>query len=420
MIPVIGAGVSGLAFARAYGDATVFERSAAIGGKAISYHADSPAGRFHFDLGGHWFHHKSDPDVLSLFDGLALNQHVRHAYVYLHGCYLDFPLQKNYHQLTHVAPELVSIIDGELQRLIPCHPTANYDQMLRQSYGETLYALFFSPYNRKMFGIDELHTLQVDSLDVVRNVRLDQSTSGYNGDFVYPSGTVGASAIPHHLAQGVPVRFGTELTSINLADRTLTLTLSDGSAHTRSWADGLVASIPLRELVNRIVDVPPAIGQLASSLKASSGCVINLGVSRLPIHGNKSWVYVADPDVSFYRFGFYSNVEPALAPPGYVSMYVEVAPKLLHLPDSAIQHRVLTDLRAMGILTEDPVLMHLHRLRENYCLTSTHTLSILTFLRSQGIFSIGRYGAWRWSSQHEDILDARALGLRLKHKRQVV
>ena len=131
-------------------------------------------------------------------------------------------------------------------------------------------------------------------------------------------------------------------------------------------------------------------------------------------------MYVADPALSFYRFGFYSNIEPALAPVGYVSMYVEVAPTLLHQTDSEIQHRVLTDLRTMGLLNEEPALVHLHRLRENYCLTSTHTLSILSFLRSQRIFSIGRYGAWRWSSQHEDILDARTLALQLKGESQVV
>ncbi|MBC8155092.1 MAG: hypothetical protein H7Z72_19555, partial [Bacteroidetes bacterium] len=122
----------------------------------------------------------------------------------------------------------------------------------------------------------------------------------------------------------------------------------------------------------------------------------------------------------FYRFGFYSNVEPALAPAGYVSMYVEVAPKLLHQSDLEIQNRVLADLRTIGVLNEKPALIHLHRLRENYCLTNTHTLSILNFLRSQRIFSIGRYGAWRWSSQHEDILDANELALQLTRKSQAV
>lgn len=420
MIPVIGAGVSGLAFAKTYGETTVFECSSGLGGRASSYYTDALAGRFHFDLGGHWFHFKSNPDVLSLLDGLAITQHTRYAHVYLQGNYVDFPLQKNYHQLNHLYPELVSTITGELAKLVPYQPSGNYDQMLRQSYGETLYTLFFSPYNRKMFGIDELNQLRVANLDVVRNVRLDQSSGGYNGDFVYPSGTAGAKAIPQHLAQGVDIRFRTELKSIHLGNKTIQLTQADGCEHCLSWADGLVTSIPLRTLINLISDVPPAITELAKSLRASPGCIINIGVKRLPIHGHKSWIYVADPDLSFYRFGFYSNVEPRLAPPGYVSMYAEVAPRQQYRSDADIQCQVLADLRKIGILNEEPVVIHLHRLAENYCLTNEHTISMLDFLRRQGIYSIGRYGAWRWSSQHEDIMDARELALQLKHKSQIV
>ena len=67
-----------------------------------------------------------------------------------------------------------------------------------------------------MFGIENLSSLQYGNYEKIRNVRLNQNQEGYNGDFIYPSGTQGAKAIPEKLSEGVNIEYNTELISLNL------------------------------------------------------------------------------------------------------------------------------------------------------------------------------------------------------------
>ncbi|EJR92971.1 hypothetical protein [Bacillus mycoides] len=123
--------------------------------------------------------------------------------------------QQNYKLLQTTEASLIDKINVELSNLLKETPK-NYAEMLRFSYGDSLYNLFFKPYNEKMFGIENLSSLQYGNFEKIRNVRLNQNQQGYNGDFIYPSGTQGAKAIPEKLSEGVNIEYNTELISLNL------------------------------------------------------------------------------------------------------------------------------------------------------------------------------------------------------------
>ena len=95
--------------------------------------------------------------------------------------------------------------------------------------------------------------------------------------------------------------------------------------------------MPLTSLVSIISDIDPEILELARELKSSRGMIINLGVKRNKLHGNKSWIYIPSLEYSFYRIGFYSNIQPLLAPEGYVSMYVECSPLFFQNKKEALE-----------------------------------------------------------------------------------
>ena len=139
--------------------------------------------------------------------------------------------------------------------------------------------------------------------------------------------------------------------------------------------------------------------------------VINIGLKQTPLHYNKTWIYFPDRNIHFYRVGFYSNVQPLLAPSGYSSMYVECSPLFFNNKKEALEliSVVINELIQLGFIekNEDIVTKRAIYLDNNYCLPDIETTNIIrTYLEEYGIHSIGRYGTWHWSSQHEDMQQA--------------
>ncbi|WP_139997539.1 protoporphyrinogen/coproporphyrinogen oxidase [Paenibacillus paridis] len=403
-LAVIGAGVTGLSFASAYGNVPVFEANGSLGGKALSYKVDTEVGTFGFDVGGHWFHHQSAPGALKLLDGLPLNSHRRYAFVYLEGRLYDYPIQQSYKQ--NPSSSFVGRVDEELREIGGKElQYSNYAEMLINSYGPALYDAFFRDYNRKMFGKEELASIAAGKYETVRNVRLTGNTDGYNPAFLYPKGDIGAQAIPLHLSKRVNVSFDTGVHAISLSRKTMQLKQKN-----HAW-ETIVSTIPLPLLIRLISDVEPEYLRLAEQLTASKGFIVNMGIKKKPFHEHKSWVYFPELRYHFYRLGFYSNIEPLLAPKGYSSIYVECSPLHFNTKSEAqlLLPKIIQELTEIGIIDEadDIVALRTFYLEQNYCMPDQKITSVLhRYLESNGIYSIGRYGSWHWSSQHEDMQQA--------------
>lgn len=415
MVHVIGAGVTGLAFAKCYRDEyRILESKKELGGKALSYKVETNKGDFGFDIGGHWFHHKSAPETLELLNGLELEEHRRYAYVYLDDQFFEYPIQQSYK--AHLNPFFVFKVERELRSIKGNnHSYAHYDDMLKKSYGPTLYDSFFRNYNMKMYGVKDLSQINVGSYEKIRNLRTLGGNNGYNVDFVYPKGDIGAKGIPLFLARNLNISYNQRVEEISLSKKTATV-----NGQVSAWKK-IVSTMPLTSLVNIISDVDPKIVEMANRLKSSKGLIVNLGVKRNPLHGQKSWIYVPSLDYCFYRIGFYSNVQPLLAPKGYVSMYVECSPLFFKSKMEAIQliPRVIDELVEIGIIKgkEEIVTSHPIYLEHNYCLPDEEVSNeIIGYLEKFDIYSIGRYGTWHWSSQHEDMKQAINLAAKFKEE----
>jgi protoporphyrinogen oxidase len=412
-IYVIGAGVTGLSFAKIHGDEVkILESNNDLGGKALSYKVESDVGTFGFDIGGHWFHHKNAPEALELLEGLELEKHKRYAYILLDKEFFDFPIQQSYKK--HPDSSFVKSVERELQQIQNEKSLFyNYNEMLLKSYGQTLYDSFFKNYNMKMLGVSELSRIGIGRYEKIRNVRTNKDVSGYNDDFVYPKGGIGAKGIPIYLAENLKINFNTRVESISLRNKTMKI-----KNQTFTWKN-IVSTMPLNSLVRMISDIDPIIVELAEQLESSRGFIINLGVKRNSLHGNKSWIYIPNLDYCFYRIGFYSNVQPLLAPEGYVSMYVECSPLFFRnkIEAQKLVPKIIDELIQSGFIEnkEDIVTYNSIYLDQNYCLPNSKiSEKIRNYLKMYGLYSIGRYGTWHWSSQHEDMEQAINLAKKLK------
>jgi protoporphyrinogen oxidase len=142
---VIGAGVSGLAYAMCDTNALIVEAQSEIGGHARSFFEDG----FTFDRGPHIIFSR-DKEILELMlSSLGDNVHTckRNNKVMIENVQFSYPIENS---LLNFTPEVVFKILNEILIIPPC-TSSNLLEWFYSNFGETLTNLYFKPYNEKIW-----------------------------------------------------------------------------------------------------------------------------------------------------------------------------------------------------------------------------------------------------------------------------
>jgi protoporphyrinogen oxidase len=407
---IVGAGVTGLAtaaFSREK-DYLVLEADREIGG----YCKTVKQSGFVWDYSGHFFHFKH-PDIESWLRQRMVGQEVRtierRSLISYGGRLIDFPFQKNIHQLPQ--EEFIDCLYDlyfARQAGTAAKTSASFQEMLYARFGRSIAEKFLIPYNEKLYACD-LATLDEDAMgrffphadltDIVRNMRAPDN-AGYNATFSYPRG----GAIEYIKALASATRPG----GIALEEPLLGIDLERRVARTTKREiqfERLVSSAPFPALMRAT-----GLAHDAKAFTWNKVLVFNLGFDQ---KGPRAahWVYYPDRARSFYRVGFYDNIFDT----DRMSLYVELG----YARDAAVDvdaalARVLDDLRAEGVITNhklvahhsvvmDPAYVHITKasMAEHRRLTK--------ILNAHGVHPAGRYGGWTYCSIEDNIVEARAL-----------
>jgi protoporphyrinogen oxidase len=413
---VIGAGISGLSFLNwlepALRDFLVVEADSEIGGYCKTVVQDG----FVWDYSGHFFHFKH-PDIerylVERMPGQKVLKVDKVSWIRHGDRYIDFPFQKNIHQLPHA--EFLDCLHDLYFR--PEGKPQSFRDMLYQKLGRGIAERFLVPYNEKLYATD-LATLDVDAMgrffphadiaDIIRNFRQADNAS-YNAHFTYPEG--GAIQYVHALAKDLDpqrILLGEKVTAIDLRQKVATT-----SKGRQIRYEQLISSAPFPALL--------AMTGLAwdpTLYTANKVLVFNLGFDRKgPTEPH--WIYYAARDLVFYRVGFYDNIFGA----DRMSMYVEIG-----LPADAAnpsadeiegyRERVLADLAKVGVADGHRLVSHHHVLLDPaYCHITRRSQADVAdkkaTLGAANVHSIGRYGSWTYCSIEDNIVEARALAARM-------
>jgi protoporphyrinogen oxidase len=422
---VIGAGVSGLGFAnwwraRRPGDAlVVLEAEAEPGGYCRTVVQDG----FVWDYSGHFFHF-TDPAIeawlRARMPGQEVRTVVRRAVIRYAGRDVDFPFQKHIHQLPH-DEFLACLVDLFFAaREVHPGPPASFADMLGRRFGAAITEKFLRPYNEKLYATS-LDRLDVDAMgrffpradlaDIIAQMRPapagEARREGYNATFTYPAG--GAIQFIHALLHDLPagaVRCGEPVTAIDLARRVVTTPRGELAF------DRVVSSAPLPQLARMC-----GVAFDAAAFSSNQVLVWNLGFDRKGAR-DVHWMYVPDRARVFYRVGWYDNILPPRAD-DRMSLYVEVgAASGAAVDEPAMRARVLADLRAEGIVTDQRLVAHHHVALDPAYVHITRaslaeTARLRAALAAHGVHSVGRYGGWTYCSIEDNLIETRALADRL-------
>ncbi len=411
---VVGAGITGLATAAALAergdhDVLVLEGDEEIGGYCKTVTKEG----FVWDYSGHFFHFKH-PEIETWLRERMPGQRVRtvqkKSFIDYKGKLVDFPFQKNIHQLPQ--DEFIDCLhDLYFARMPASEPVSTHDSfaaMLYARFGRSIAEKFLIPYNEKLYACD-LSTLDKDAMgrffphadltDIIRNMKVANNAS-YNATFTYPEG--GAIQYVKALASAVRpenVALGERLVGIDVAAK-----VARTNKRTIRF-ERLVSSAPFPTLL-----ALAHVRHEPSDFSWNKVLVFNLGFDR---KGPKDvhWIYYPSREVSFYRVGFYDNIFET----DRLSLYVELGYAKDAVVDvAAARARVLEDLGRVGLVKDhrlvaehsvvmDPAYVHITRK------STDEYARISAELKTAGIWSVGRYGAWTYCSIEDNIVEAREL-----------
>jgi protoporphyrinogen oxidase len=211
------------------------------------------------------------------------------------------------------------------------------------------------------------------------------------------------------------MRLGCRVVQVDLDRRRVKTEAGDEMTY-----DVLVNTLPLPQFVAMTDGGPEGLHQAASRLDWSVVACVNLGVDRAGMADGAHWIYFPDEDVPFYRAGFPSNFSDRVAPPGTGSIYVEFGLTRHEKMDAeALRQAAVRGLREQGILSGgDRILASdVIRIDPGYVIFDRDRQqamqSIVPWLESSGVHSIGRYGAWTYSYMERALLDGMELAERL-------
>ncbi|MBT6435764.1 MAG: NAD(P)-binding protein [Deltaproteobacteria bacterium] len=410
---IIGAGLAGLSCGHHLpGPSCILEKQTVAGGLARSFERKG----FTSDFTGHWLHMR-DPSIRTWIESLMGDELItveRTASIFSHGIHTPYPFQANTYGLPHdVVTDCLLGFFAAREKLArgDAPEVKSFEDYIRQRMGDGIADHFMVPYNTKIFTIPpsqmshewcERFVPIPKPEEVVRGALSPMGAShglGYNATFQYPkSGGIGRLPQRLYETSKSDIRLGEAVTRINWKQKEVST--SSGQSYGYTF---LVSTLPLKDLILAMEDVPAAVLEAAQKLRATSVTYWDIGLKGKNPEGAPHWTYFPEKQFPFYRIGSASAAVPQVAPEDHRSYYVEVS-HLRGTPCSYSAEDILKGLRCAGYLkpNEDPVLLNKTTIDCAYVLMDhaygQARATVMEFLESCDILSIGRYGSWTYDS----------------------
>jgi protoporphyrinogen oxidase len=421
---IIGAGPTGLGVAYrleelGHTDYVVLERAAAPGGLAASV---TDAAGYTWDIGGHvQFSHYAyyDRAIDRAVD--AWLTHERESWIWIRGRWVPYPFQNNLHRLDEAdcRRALEGLEKASAARAWATAPP-HFGEWISQTFGAGLADLFLRPYNVKVWGypLDRIgvgwmgERVAVPDVDRIRrNVATGQDdvSWGPNRTFRFPL-EGGTGAIWRGVSGLLPAerqRFGAAVVAIDDARKEIALAGGGVLAY-----DTLVSTMPLDRLCALVPSLSQAERDLAGALCHSSVHIVGVGLEgpRPETLARKCWMYFPEANSPYYRVTVFSNYSPRNVPAGDCwSLMAEVCESPAKPVDGTrVAQDVVEALRDDGLLLPETRVasVYHHREEHGYPTPFVGRDEVIDPLRvaldARGIFSRGRFGAWKYEVSNQD------------------
>jgi protoporphyrinogen oxidase len=424
-IVIIGGGPTGLGAAYrlhelGYDNWVLYEKYDYVGGHASS-HVDARG--FVWDEGGHviFSHYPYFDKLVDDMLGKEENQLVRESWIVRGESWIPYPFQNNLRYLPK--KDQVSCLLGAAKAAANgnSQASANFHDWILATFGEGIAEAFMFPYNSKVWTtpLEQMsrswigeRVSVVDFKRLLENVLYERDDVGWgpNSKFRFPLHG-GTGEIYRNMAKRFPgkVITGKQLVAVDANKRQVSFADGTGDSY-----DILISTTPLDLLIGMLKDAEGKLLDAAGDLLHNNLLVLGLGLEK-KTETSKCWIYFADREMPCYRATHFSQYSRFNVPNGdterYSSLMGEMSFSVGKNPDpQQVLEQMISGFIRAGMLDEGDrsrIVSRYHRtVAYSYPIPSLgrdRALAVLQpALMEKGIYSRGRFGAWRYEIGNMD------------------
>jgi protoporphyrinogen oxidase len=310
-ILIIGSGITGLSAGRMLQqknkNVTIYERKAHHGGLI---HCENRDQHLYHLVGGHVFNSRNQ-EILDWFwqffdrDNEFIKTK-RQAKVWWDDKLIGYPIEDYVYLMDE--QKIKSILTDWLKLEksgVPVNPFEykNFGAFLRSRFGDTLYDLYFKPYNQKIWQTD-LDMVPMPWLegklpmpriaDMLFNNMVKREESGMvHSTFFYPK-KGGSQFIADRLAEKIKIRYNTEIKTLQFNGKWI--------VNGTETFDAIIYTGDIRKLSSLLIGGPELPGELTAQLSnGTSNMLCETDIT------DTSWLYIPNPNVKAHRIIYTGN-----------------------------------------------------------------------------------------------------------------
>lgn len=307
-------------------------------------------------------------------------------------------------------------------------------------FGRVLYSMFFEDYTEKLWGVHpsrispEWGAQRVKGLSLwkaILNVftpKGGKRETSLIEEFIYPKkgpGQLWETLADDLRAKGVEIRLGSKVVGVEASEgRIRAVRTSDGQTHA---CDALFSSIPIKELVAAMPNVPPDVRRVADGLPYRDFITVGLLVDRLGIKNATklrtvndivpdTWIYVQERDVRMGRIQIFNNWSPYMVDDVTKHVWVGLeyfcseGDELWNMSDEDFTEMAIAELRQIGVLGAQTPILDSVRLRVKkaypaYFGTYAEFGKVRAWLDGfANLYCIGRNGQHRYNNMDHSMM----------------
>ena len=423
---IIGAGITGLSAAFYLGaDYLLIESGKRCGG---AFNSVVKKG-YHLDLGERFI--RIDSGKEKYFREIFGRGFFVKSRLYSQICVKDkryrYPFQYNLYGMDKKNLDLC--IAEARKSLAKKKKPANFREWILLNYGKGIAGIFMMPYNRKIWCVDPSEMAYdwfyndkvVPKGDIKKIIEGSMKSFGQRGGVkslgtrYYPR-KGGAAAVPEFMEKRLKrkVLYGAKAVKID-ADKKEVVT-SNGD---RIRYENLISTIPLTELVRIIKPGQKDLKKLAKGLKYNSVLCVWVAVKK-KVAERYHWLYFPESKYPFSRLYFQHNFSEDTVPRGKSAIgaiftYIGKAPRI-----GDVKKQLVGKLMEMGMLETKKDIDYIDHVNMKYgfCIPTLGAAAVSKkirgVLREKDIYSIGRYGEWKYSGLEQALEDGRSIAHSLR------
>lgn len=412
-IAIIGAGISGMTIAKLLSpknEIVVFEADSRPGGLIK---CDNINGSLFHRTGGHVFNSKRE-DVLNWFwkqfdKDTEFTKALRNSTVYLNNeLEIPYPIENHAYML---GDELLNKVILDLLNIYKKGNSefTNFEEFLKGRFGETLYNLYFQPYNYKVWrrslaGVPlswlegKLPMPSVQEI-IYNNINHIEERTFVHSSFFYPQ-KGGSQFVADRLSQGLNIVYDTHIKSIERKDSGWIIndSIFDGVIYC-----GNIKQIP--SLLNKSVDLSSYVEPIEKLEYHGTTAVF------CEIDANEySWIYLPSKEYESHRIICTGNFSSSNNAPGKMTASIEFT-------DFISKEEIKENLKRMPY---SPLYLSHHYEKYTYPIQNKDTRCIIKSLKQklegQNFYLLGRFAEWEYYNMDVAIGAALDLFERVFHK----